>query len=140
MERALLAVSAGVWESVTRTVKFDVPYAVGVPLITPPELKESPAGNEPALSDHEYGVTPPEAASVWEYATPTVPPGRLEVVTLRSGGITIESAWSSVALTLSVTRAVKFEVPAAVGVPEIVPVELPSDNPAGRLPETIDHV
>jgi hypothetical protein len=35
---------------------------------------------------------------------------------------------------------VKLEVPAVVGVPEIVPVEEPRDNPAGRLPEAIDQV
>lgn len=40
---------------------------------------------------------------------------------------------------LSVTATVKVEVPDAVGVPEIVP-ELERVNPAGRLPETRDHV
>jgi hypothetical protein len=65
-----VAVSAGVWESVTWTVKLEVPAVVGVPEITPPELKESPAGSEPDASDQLYGVTPPAAASVWLYATP----------------------------------------------------------------------
>jgi hypothetical protein len=35
---------------------------------------------------------------------------------------------------------VKFDVPEAVGVPEIVPVDEPSDRPAGKLPERTDHV
>lgn len=42
-------------------------------------------------------------------------------------------------LPLSVTVAVRFEFPPAVGVPEIVPVAAVSVNPAGRLPDVIDH-
>ena len=96
MDRAFVAVSAGVWESVTRTVKFEVPAVVGVPEITPPELKESPAGRLPLWRDQLYGVTPPVAASVWLYATPICPFGRLEVVTERSTGITIDNAFVAV--------------------------------------------
>ena len=44
---------------VTRTVKLDVPDAVGVPLITPPPLRPRPAGRLPEASDHAYGVVPP---------------------------------------------------------------------------------
>ena len=40
---------------------------------------------------------------------------------------------------LSFTPTVKVEVPLPVGVPEITPA-LESANPAGRLPEAIDHV
>jgi hypothetical protein len=40
---------------------------------------------------------------------------------------------------LSCTPTMNVEVPLAVGIPEITPV-LESDNPAGRLPEAIDHV
>ena len=64
IDRAFVAVSAGVCESVTRTVKLEVPEAVGVPLITPPELRLKPAGSEPDASDQLYGVTPPLAANV----------------------------------------------------------------------------
>jgi hypothetical protein len=142
IDKALVAVSAGVCESVTRTVKLEVPAVVGVPEITPPALKLSPAGRLPVWRDQEYGVTPPVAANVWLYATPIWPLGRLDVVTDRSAGITTLSAWSSVSGVLweSVTLTVKFEVPAVVGVPEIVPVELPRDSPAGRLPDRTDHV
>ena len=67
MESAFVAVFAGVQESVARTVKLDVPYAVGVPLTTPvAALSERPAGRLPALSDHAIGVAPPEEASVCE--------------------------------------------------------------------------
>jgi hypothetical protein len=49
----------GLLLSVTRTVKFAVPTAVGVPLIAPvPALSVNPAGNAPALSDHAYGCVP----------------------------------------------------------------------------------
>jgi hypothetical protein len=42
-------------------------------------------------------------------------------------------------LPLSLTLTVKVDVPLAVGFPEITPPEL-SVNPAGRLPEVIDHL
>ncbi len=41
---------------------------------------------------------------------------------------------------LSLTIAVKVDVPFPVGVPEIRPVEELSDNPAGSVPDAIDHV
>ena len=46
------AVLAGLLESVTVTVKLEVPEAVGVPVIAPLEaLRLSPAGSEPDVSD-----------------------------------------------------------------------------------------
>ena len=51
MESALVAVAAGAWASVTRTVKFDVPEPFGVPLMTPVEaLSDSPLGRLPEAS------------------------------------------------------------------------------------------
>lgn len=57
----------GVELSITSTVKLEVPgEPVGVPEISPVEvLRVNPAGSDPELSDHEYGVVPPEAPSVW---------------------------------------------------------------------------
>ena len=43
-------------------------------------------------------------------------------------------------LPLSLTAAVKLDVPVAVGVPEITPVVAARVRPAGRLPEAIDQV
>jgi hypothetical protein len=43
-------------------------------------------------------------------------------------------------LPLSVTVAVKLDTPVTDGVPEIVPVVAARVNPAGRLPDVIDHV
>ena len=40
----------------------------------------------------------------------------------------------------SVTCTVKLNVPAALGVPEIVPLELPSVSPVGSEPDTMLHV
>jgi hypothetical protein len=41
---------------------------------------------------------------------------------------------------LSLTAAVKLNVPPVVGVPEITPVLAWSVTPAGRLPEVTDHM
>ena len=46
-------------------VRPDVPAAVGVPEITPePAFRLRPAGSEPDVTDHEYGLVPPVLASV----------------------------------------------------------------------------
>ena len=62
--REIEAVCAGLPLSVTRTVKLDVPLAVGVPEITPPLESVSPAGSVPDASVQAYGDVPPPAASV----------------------------------------------------------------------------
>jgi hypothetical protein len=58
-------------ESVTRTVKVEVPPLVGVPEIKPAPLSESPEGKAPLEMLHAYGGTPPAALSVCVYATAT---------------------------------------------------------------------
>jgi hypothetical protein len=45
-----------------------------------------------------------------------------------------------VGLLLSLTAAVKANLPLAVGVPEITPLLPDSANPGGSPPEVIDHV
>lgn len=127
--------------SVTLAVKFEVPAVVGVPVIAPLDvLSDSPAGRLPDEMAHVKGEVPPLRASVWLYAVPTVPFGRLDVVIVSVALTTIESAFDAVAATLSVTFAVKFEVPAVVDVPVIAPVDVLSDRPEGRAPDRIDHV
>ena len=54
--------------------------------------------------------------------------------------IVMVRAFVAVAFRLSVTWEVKLDVPAAVGVPDIVPVDELSDSPAGRVPTDIDQV
>jgi len=53
IDTAAVALSDGVQLSTACTVKFDVPYAVGVPLITPVALSmDNPAGSVPPLMLH----------------------------------------------------------------------------------------
>jgi hypothetical protein len=101
-------------------------------------------GKEPETSDHAYGVVPPVAANVWAYAVPTVPEGSGDVVVMTSGltagsilRLNVVCVVCAVAL-LSVTRIVKPNEPAAVGVPVSEP---PAErlSPVGKEPETSDH-
>jgi hypothetical protein len=62
----LVALWAGLPESVTRTVKLNAPLTVGIPEIIPPPLSVTPAGSVPLASDQVYGVTPPLAVNVAE--------------------------------------------------------------------------
>jgi hypothetical protein len=90
-----------------------------------------------------YGVVPPDALTVAEYALPTVPAGRLEVV-IDSG--TDAGAGTGAAATdmlsalvafreaASVTFTVKLNVPDCVGVPQSEPL-VESFTPAGSMPE-----
>src|SRR5690242_8086896 len=95
--------------SVTLTVKLADPADAGVPEIAPSGDKFSPAGRDPLATDHEYGGEPPDALSPCEYAVPTVPAGRDDVVTSSGGGL-IVSARDAVADpdALSVARTVKL--------------------------------
>jgi hypothetical protein len=78
------------------------------------------------------------------YDFPVVPEGKDEVVIARALGALAtviaklaDFVWAG--LPLSLTFAVKLDVPPAVGVPAIAP-EVDRDNPEGRLPEVIDQV
>jgi hypothetical protein len=62
---AVAVLAVGVSESVTVTVKFAVPEAVGVPEMAPvAPLRVRPAGKLPLVMVHEYGVMPPVACKV----------------------------------------------------------------------------
>ena len=125
--------------SVTVTSKFEVPAVVGVPEMTPALLIASPAGSDPVDSDQLYGVVPPVAARVVEYAVPTVPPGSVVVEMASGAGFTvIANDWVAVPAAASVTLTSKFEVPAVVGVPEMTPALLIA-SPAGRVPVDSDQ-
>ena len=50
---AVAVLAVGVSESVTVTVKFAVPEAVGVPEITPAALRVRPAGKLPVVTAQE---------------------------------------------------------------------------------------
>jgi len=68
----------------------NVPDTVGVPLIVPLELTESPPGNP--VADHVYGGTPPVPARVVEYGVPTVPDGKVVVAIVIGGGAAAAAA------------------------------------------------
>jgi hypothetical protein len=127
--------------SVTFAVKFEAPVAVGVPVIAPVEVtRDSPAGRLPVAIAQVYGLAPPVAASIWLYATLIVSAGRLDVVIVNGAMTAMDSACVAAAPTLSVTFAVKLDVPVAVGVPVIAPVAAVRLKPPGRLPADIDQV
>ena len=102
-----------------------------------------PAGSAPAISDHVYGDVPPAAASVFEYAVETVPSASA-AVEIDSGtgaaAIVTENVLVTVCAAVSEACSVTEVVPAAVGVPEMTPVEVLSVRPAGRPPALIAHV
>ena len=88
MLRLTLAVSA--FESLTNSVKADLPGVVGVPLrmpLMPSSFK--PAGKLPAAILQFSGVVPPFADRVALYAVPTLPPGNEDVAI--TGGLDIDS-------------------------------------------------
>jgi hypothetical protein len=117
-----------------------LPGATGVPVMDPEGASDSPAGRPPEATLQVYGFAPPVATSVAEKAAPTVPFGKLVVVIESVDGATvIDRDLVAFCDAPSVTRAVNVEFPAAVGVPVMAPLEL-SDNPAGKLPDTMFHV
>jgi hypothetical protein len=66
--------------SSTCAVNDAVPAAVGAPEISPVEAARlRPAGSEPETMLQLYGVVPPLACSVAEYAVPSVPPASADV-------------------------------------------------------------
>jgi hypothetical protein len=105
------AVSAGLPESATWTVKVDVPVAVGVPEITPPPLRLTPLGSVPEAKLHVRVPAPPLACRVTEYAAPTVPAVRGEVVVTVGGGVTVtltDADFVVSATEVAVTVTVRF--------------------------------
>jgi hypothetical protein len=132
------AVVAGEAESVTLTVKLEVPAVVGVPEIVFPE-SVSPAGKEPEVIVQLYGDVPAVACKVAEYAALTCPAGR-EVVVICTGlgavatvNVSDSVAVFAVGVVESVTLTVNVKEPEVVGVPENVPA---ADRliPAGNAP------
>ena len=64
IDSCFVAVSCGFPASRTRNVGEDVPVVVGVPLITPDELRLRPAGNDPLLISQVFVPVPPEEVNV----------------------------------------------------------------------------
>jgi len=106
-------------------------------------LKAKPAGNAPESTVQEYGVVPPVAAKVTEYADPTVALGKVAVVIVGAAPAAIVLIESSLVAFWagedeSATCTVKVGWPTVVGVPLIVPPWL-KVNPAGNDPDATVH-
>lgn len=134
------AVCAGLSESFTVAVKLNVPLVTGVPEITPEEaVIETPPGNCPDVIDQAYGAVPPVALSRLIYNCVAVAPGNVDEVIVKGntacGGAATNIEKVAVVVSAgeleSLTVTPKLEMPFEVGVPEIIPFEVPSDNPAG---------
>ena len=126
--------------SVAVTVTDEVPAVVGVPLTVPVELSiDSPAGRP--VADHVSVAVEEESVALTSTGAMAVPdrsdwsPG---LVTATELVIVQANEAESVAPEPSVAVTVTDEVPAVVGVPLTVPVELSIDSPAGR--PVADHV
>jgi hypothetical protein len=84
-----LAVAEAPDESVTSTVKLNVPAALGVPPRIPSLVRVRPPGSEPAEIVHAYPLpVPPAAVRVDEYDSLIVPAGRDVAVTF--SGVALE--------------------------------------------------
>jgi len=125
----------GLVESVTVITAVLFPAGpVGVPVITPAALIESPAGKPVAVK--VYGAVPPLALTVVAvYATPTTPAGS-EVVVIASGvtivigRLAVAVEWVGVAESVTVMAAVLVAA-GPLGVPVIKPAVL-IESPAGK--------
>jgi hypothetical protein len=142
--KLLLTVRAvGAVLSVTWTEIANVPPAGGVPLSTPVAAASvSQDGREVPIQ--VYGGVPPEAVSVAEYACPDAAP-ESELVLIVNGvtavAVTVsEKVAMASSPVLSATCTVKLNVPAAWGVPVMVPAFWSRLRPAGMFPEKITHV
>ena len=66
MLRGPLVVSCGFEESVTFTLKLEMPAVVGVPLtVQPAGVSVNPAGSDPVVMVQVYGVVPPVTPITW---------------------------------------------------------------------------
>jgi hypothetical protein len=121
---------------------LEVPFVDKVPVIAPVVgMRVKPAGSAPADIDQVRGNVPPEAAAVWEYTAPAVPPGSPSVVIVSVAATAIERGLNAVAPAASTALIVKVYGPgAAVGVPEMMPVTEFKVSPAGSAPADIDQL
>jgi hypothetical protein len=123
IDRFAVAVFAD--ESFTCTVKFEVPAAVGVPVMAPVALLIVRfEGSDPLLIVNAYPPLPPLAPTLPVYGAFTTPLGRLVVVIDNADVMVIDRFAVAVFAEESFTCTVKFEMPAAVGVPVMAPVAL----------------
>ena len=126
--------------SVTVIGKLALPVAGGTPVRTPAELRVSQEGWPATV--HAYTPLPPVAASVCEYAVDRVAGGRGDAVAMASAAATGSvKVLDTLVPESSSTVALILKLPAAVGVPDRMPLPVAfvvRFSPAGKAPE--DHV
>jgi hypothetical protein len=125
-------------ESWTCTVKVESLSAVGTPEIVPVEAKLNPAGGIPDARLQVYGLTPPLAIRVVEYALPTIPLGIVVVEIARgcnAAAIDKFNVSAAMLFAVSFTCTVNEKLPDALGMPEMIPADA-RFNPDGTVPDT----
>ena len=120
-------------ESVATRVTLEVPAAVGVPEMVPvEELRVRPAGrpvaDQVSVADGEESVAVAPRVTAAPETEDCAPGSETETMLVT---VQAKEAWP-VEPDESVAARVTLEVPAAVGVPEMVPVEGSMPSPAGR--------
>ena len=130
-------------ESVPVMVKLKVPPAVGTPEMMPVAIERN-AGRQCAAADREAvgrgAPGEPNRGVITDAGLGGRQTARAEHQGwLRDGeGVRLRvEVYGPVPVLESVTEAVKWNVPAAVGVPLMVPVVPSSNKPAGRAPLTM---
>ena len=115
--------------------------AFGVPVIAPEAaLSEAHAGSEPESMLHVIGASP-VAATVVEYAIPTVPPGSGDVVVIVGGtadGLMVIWKFLLLLPVAFVAVTLMVNVPAVFGVPDSHPPER-IDRPPG-IPAAVNVI
>lgn len=143
------AVNAGLLASLTVTVKLNAPLVAGVPPIMPPDEIERPPGNRPPVIDQAYGAVPPVALNAPVYDCPAVAPGNAVDAMANGAGVLRALPFTDIVKVAvadcagepeSLTVTPNENVPLAVGVPEIAPLDVARVSPAGSWPEVMFHV
>ena len=113
--------------------------AVGVPLIAPVVLlKLSPAGSDGEI-DQFVAAPPPVVGVTVDIVVPLINVSELGEYVTADGAISLTTMLTvavSVPPVLVAVIVYDAEEVIAVGVPEIVPVEVSRDNPAGSVGDT----
>ena len=119
--------------SVAVTVIGKLPVCVGVPARTPAIESVMPVGSVLAVVKFVVPM-PPDCEKLWLNAAPAVPVFVTGAVTVIVWQLMVSEMLAlPVHPRLSVTSAVKLNVPVCVGMPDTTP-PLPSDNPVGSEP------
>ena len=119
--------------SVAFTVNVSIPSVRGVPLMTPALLRlRSPS--DPDANSHVMAPVPPVVLSAARYSSPTLPfvSVAVEITGASSAALIVMEKFLVSLHEPQVAVTVKSCVPAAVGLPSILPVAASNVSPPGR--------